>query len=199
MTTHDGRPGSAVTPSGMTRDSWLQSRLQGGVGAKTRDAARTVLGIVVHDPAGLLPAVSAAEREDAVEALHKMIDETERWKDAWASEHVDKDRQVRAAMARSADCTAHGEEITQLQAQLAAAEARADRTEAARLVMLGWYQACVSMVAAARQGEQAGKPLPDSASITEWMEKSLPRIGRAHQKAWHHKRTADGRNPDDQS
>jgi hypothetical protein len=169
-------PGSAVTPSGNTRRTWLETRLLGGVGMKTRDAARTILRLVDDRP--------AADRVLIVEALHAIVDETERWKNAWASEHVDKDRKVREASARAMDCEAHGELIRSLESQVTLTAEAAQRAESGRLVMLGWYQSCVDFVAVARGNAAAHRPLPDLDAVLTWMETRLGRVSAAHRRVW---------------
>jgi hypothetical protein len=186
------RSGSDITPNGDTRLRWLQVRLEGGVGAKTRDAARRILA--TREPGNAIHA-------ELVEALHLMVDETERWRDAWSSEHVDKDRQVRRAMARSTDCEVHGEILRDLEDRLDAAHKSHDNAEAARLVLLGWYQACQTFIDAARLKKGLGEDYPPSASIIDWMMKQLPKVHAAHQRVWTRSTTPERKTAgnDDQS
>jgi len=171
----DPRPGSAITPKGDTRLRWLQTRLQGGVGAKTRDAARIILATQQY---------GTPTHDSLVEALHQIVDETERWKDAWASEHTSKDREVRRTMARSSDCETHGDMLRDLEDQVTAANGSYDNAEAARLVLLGWYQTCRDFVDGARLRKGLGEDYPTSERIVEWMMKQLPKVHAAHQRVW---------------
>jgi hypothetical protein len=168
--------GSEITPRGDTRLRWLQARLQGGAGIKFRDAAYAVLrtrepGTALHD--------------ELIESLHLMTDEVERWKDAWASEHVDKDRQVRRAMAESANCEHHGVVIKDLEAQVAHYEEQAARNEAARLVLLGWYDACGRFLEGCERSRVTNGHYPPMNHVLDWLRTSLPKVHRAHQNAWH--------------
>lgn len=128
------------------------------------------------------------DRIVGLDAVADMLAEMHRWKDAWASEHVDKDRQVRAAMARSASCDAHGEQIRGLADQLTAVGEARGRAESGRLVMLAWYQQCVDFARIARENQKIGKALPAVEDILAWMERQLPKVHAAHQRVWSSKR-----------
>jgi hypothetical protein len=146
-------------------------------GIKARGAARKLMyaADAVTD---------AGERYAAYAAVKDLLDEMYRWKDAWASEHVDKDRQVRRAMADSASCEHHGQEIRDMQAQLTGVRDGSDRHDKARSVLLGWYQTCVDFERGYRELVDAGKPTPDATKIVAWMGKQLPRVSAAYHRAW---------------
>ncbi len=167
--------GSTITPKSSTRESWLQTRLQGGVGMKTRDAARAILASrSADDPM----------RAVLVEALHEMVDETERWKNAWAHEHVDKDRKVRDAMAKAADCEHHGQEIRDLNRQLDNWTAAYDRAEADRLALLGWLQIGRDYIDIITAVAATGGKLPSAVEVRDWMKAAIEKASRAHDRAW---------------
>jgi len=166
------KPSSRVTPRGQDRDQWLQTRLQGGVGMKTRDAARRILGVTKDLPPNAHAVI--------VEALHDMCDETDRWKDAWSASTVDHDHKLIEAMRRSESCAAHGEQIRELKAQAWRAGQEAERMNKARLAMLGWYQACVLFVDG--YGKQGVAIRPNADKIVAWMRVQLPKVSRAHQR-----------------
>lgn len=149
-------------------------------GWKARDAAHHLIGALADS--GRFADLSKQLAD--LDAVSDLLEEMHRWKDSWANEHVDKDRQVRAAMARSADCKAHGEQIKELSGQLDAIDQSRDRSETCRLIMLGWYQACVTFVDHARANQRAGRALPPSDKILEWMEKQLPKVHAAHQRVF---------------
>lgn len=139
-------------------------------GSKARDAARLILRT--------LPT------EATVAAVGDLLSEMQRWKDAWASECVDKDRQVRAASKLAMDCEVHGEVIRDLEQRAAFYDDLADANDAARIVLLGWYHSCVGFVRQVRANQSTAKPLPTADTIVTWMERQLPRVKSAHQRVW---------------
>lgn len=145
-------------------------------GMKARTAARNLM----TDLDRLTPPDQLAR----LDAISDLLAEVHRWKDAWAAEHVDKDRQVRAAMARSAQCAEHGHIIAALEGQVTHVDHHQARTEAARLVMLAWYHACQDIVTAARSRERDGGELPTGAAILAWMEAQLPKVHVRHQRVF---------------
>jgi hypothetical protein len=118
-----------------------------------------------------------------LEVAQDLLEEMHRWKDAWAHETVDKDRKVREAMARSESCAAHGEEIRQLRADVWHWSQVAERNEKARLALLSWFQVCRDFhdAAMARRGVTG---MPSAEKILEWMKVQLPKVERAHKRAF---------------
>lgn len=170
----EDRPASAVTPSGCDRLKWLKTRLWGGVGMKTRDAGSKILE--------LTELLENEDRATVVEALHHMIDETDRWKDAWSASTVNHDRQLREAMRRASDCTAHGEMITGLEAQVAAYSRTAEASEGGRLALLGLLFALREFVDGyPRNGIRAGVTTDD---VVAALKKMVTKTSAAHDRAW---------------
>lgn len=84
---------------------------------------------------------------------------------------VDADRQVRAALARSASCEAHGAEIAELAQQLHAASQRAERNDRGRVALLALPHAL--------------EDLPDGAVLTaEQARAAARRALAAHERGW---------------
>lgn len=118
-----------------------------------------------------------------VGAVGVLLSEVQRWKDAAASERIEKDRRVSAARARAVDCDAHGAQIGELRVQSRYLEKRVRKVDAARLVLLGWYRRCDSFVRQARANQAAGQPLPDADTILGWMERLRPSVVDAGREA----------------
>lgn len=78
--------------------------------------------------------------EQAVSAL---ADKAHRSARAWAAEHVDKGRQVRAAMARAEDCTQHGADLRFEQHQAYSFSRLADAHDQQRMA---WIETCYRLV-----------------------------------------------------
>ena len=152
-------------------------------GIKARDAARILIRYADDDRRPPL------ERDEMYGAVGDLIDEMFRWKDAWASEHVDKDRKVRAAMARSVDCGAHGDEIRGLASEVTRLDKERERLDTTRLVLLGWFQQCVDLVAQYREQEKRRDTglkhqLPTAGEIIAAFDRQLPKVRDRYMRAW---------------
>lgn len=163
----EDRPASAVTPTGGDRLDWLRTRLQGGLGIKTRDAARRILDFTAKLP--------PEARAEVVECLHDMADETDRWKNAWSATSVQADRDVRAAAARSLDCDRHGDEIRDLMATISRTERDRDRTEAARLSLVAFLDAVRTAI---------DHPEMTPEKFREYIPRALHRAEASHRRHW---------------
>lgn len=95
---------------------------------------------------------------------------------------VEKDHQVRDAMARSASCEHHGKEIEELGKALYAADQRAEKIERARLALLGFYQSVKEAVDAYQGGRVRSEPTLKAFMGT--LGAFVKRAGAAHDRAW---------------
>lgn len=137
---------------------------------------------------GVLPvSVNESARKilrEAPELMPELMDlahEIEFLRDQVAAVSVDKDRQVREAMRRSESCEHHGEEIRDLSESMYAADQHQRRTEAGRLVMLGFFHAVQKAV------EDYGRDQPVRATLKAFMEVlagAVKKAGAAHDRAW---------------
>lgn len=91
---------------------------------------------------------------------------------------VDRDHKVREAMARSADCQVHGEQIEDLSGQLHAMDAHQRRTEAGRLALLCFL---VTVDEALTNGFRPGLTVPE---LAEALSKVSKKTHAAHTRAW---------------
>ena len=142
---------------------------------RPRNAARIILGSI---PKHADPVVRATLET----AVSDLIDEVDHWKDSWAAVTVDRDHKVREAMARSESCSAHGEEIRELKNQILYLDRDRERVEQARLVLLGWYQACVNFTTGYMG--QGAAIRPSSKTVVDWMTKQLAKVHNAHHKVF---------------
>lgn len=95
---------------------------------------------------------------------------------------VDRDRGIRDAMARSASCEHHGEEITALNNQVFAIDASAQRNEEARLALLRFLQAVDDLAEAHRRGHlRPGLTVDD---LIRDLEGASKKAHAAHTRAW---------------
>lgn len=101
-------------------------------------------------------------------------------RDQVAAVSVDKDRSVRAAMARSESCEHHGEEIKGLGEQVSAFDAAQRRADAGRLALLGFLHA-VDELATRYRGGYSGFTVGQLVSALEKASKSTH---SAHDRAW---------------
>lgn len=168
------QPASAVTPTGGDRRDWLMTRLRGGIGMKTRDAAYRILDHVKDLPEEV--------RADVVEALHEIADEQDRWKNAWSASTVDHDHKLREAMARSESCEHHGEQIKQLSAQVHHFDESHRRADAGRLALLGLLDAVRQFTEAYRAGRLAADL--SVADVVDALARSEKKTSAAHNRAW---------------
>jgi hypothetical protein len=143
-------------------------------GMKARDAARKLM-YACQD--------RDDERERLIDVLD-LLDEMHRWKDNWASAHVDADRRERRAMDLAASCEHHGEIIDRLEGQVSHFERSANQADAARVALLGLVHALDEFVRVCRANERTGKTLPSGSAVVGWLERALGQARRAHDKAW---------------
>lgn len=111
-----------------------------------------------------------------------MAREIERLRDQVAAVQVDKDRQVRAAMARSESCEHHGQEIAELGRQLGAADQKARAEEAGRVALLGFLQVIRDFVQAHRSGQWSADITV--ARVVDGLAGAVKKTEAAHMKAW---------------
>ena len=95
---------------------------------------------------------------------------------------VEKDHQVREAMARSASCEHHGKEIEELGKALYAADQRERKVEAARLALLGFYQAVKDAVD--QYQNRAVRPDWKVSDVMKVLAGAVKKAGAAHDRAW---------------
>ena len=95
---------------------------------------------------------------------------------------VEKDHQVREAMARSASCEHHGKEIEELGKALYAADQRERKVEAARLALLGFYQAVKDAVD--QYQNRAVRPEWKVSDVMKVLAGAVKKAGAAHDRAW---------------
>jgi hypothetical protein len=171
-----GRPSSMVTPKGDDREKWLHTRLSGGAGRKFQDAALALLSWVSSSERA-----DKVRRADFVEHIHAMLDELERWKDAWASEHVARDRAVRAALDRP-NCEVHDEELAELRLRVSYLEADAKRAESGRLALVTGLDEIDRVIDAYDVGVAIGRT--DLPKLTELLRKVSSKVHEAHRRAW---------------
>jgi hypothetical protein len=131
-----------------------------------RDSARKI----IREAPGLMPEVVDLANE--VEFLRGQI----------AHIRVDMDRQVRAAMARSASCEHHGQEIEELGRQLGAVDRAGQKNEKARLALLGFMHAVDDLVQAHREGRT--DPGLTVGKLVDALAKASKRASDAHARAW---------------
>ena len=170
----EDRPASAVTPTGSTREDWLETRLRGGAGGKTREAARAILSWCLDEDTRVV----------VVEALHELLDEQARWKDAWASTSVDMDHKVREASRAALDCDHHGQEIADLDRQATLFEGASVKSEAGRLALVSGLHTLGQVIDRLELNRTLGNPIPDDATLIPAMRKALTRLHEAHKRAW---------------
>jgi chromosome segregation ATPase len=171
------RPASLVNPNGSTRESWLQTRLEGGAGYKCRDAGRKILSLV---PADQRP----AERAQVVEALHELVDEISRWSNAWSSTTVDMDHKVRDASKRALDCDEHGKVIAGLEEQLTHFDKAAQRSEKGRLVMVDGVFRLEQAIDRLEVARTLGREISTEQELIPALRSALTKLHAAHQRAW---------------
>jgi hypothetical protein len=99
-----------------------------------------------------------------------------------AAVRVDADRRERAAMLRSADCEHHGREIEELGRRLGAVDRAGEKTEKARLALLGFMHAVDDLVRAYR--EERTDPSLTVAELVDALAKAGKKAGDAHARAW---------------
>lgn len=174
-----GRPSSMVTPKGDDRESWLMTRLRGGAGLKFKGAADSLLSwAAITDESS---SMQRTRRAAVVEHIHQMLDEMTRWKDAWSSEKVARDRSVRDALDRP-NCEIHQADLDELRGRVVQLEADAKRAEAGRLALVSGLHEIDRVVDGYDVGLSIGRK--DLPPLTELLRKVLSRIHEAHRRAW---------------
>jgi hypothetical protein len=171
-----GRPSSMITPTGSDRETWLKTRLNGGAGRKFKDAAEALLSWVSGSEYS-----HQVRRADFVEHIHEMLDEMERWKDAWASEKVARDRAVRDALARP-NCEIHSSELAELRARVNQLQADLNRAEAGRLALVTGLHEIDRVIDGYDVGQAIGRK--DLPPLTELLRKVSAKVHEAHKRAW---------------
>lgn len=174
-----GRPSSMVTPKGDDRESWLKTRLRGGAGLKFKNAAESILSWAALD--GTSTSAERTRRAAFVEHIHEMLDEMNRWKDAWASEQVARDRAVRDALARP-NCEIHDAELTELRERVIRLQAHLDRTEKGRLVLVTGLAEIDRVIDGYDVGRSLGRK--DLPPLTNLLRKVSSKIHEQHRRAW---------------
>lgn len=137
-----------------------------GLPLSVRDSAKTILRAA---PAVMPELVDMANE---INWLRKQL----------AHVSVEKDHQVRDAMARSASCEHHGKEIEELGKALYAADQRAEKIERARLALLGLYQSLKEAVDAYQGGRVRTEPTLKAFMGT--LAAFVKKAGAAHDRAW---------------
>lgn len=102
-------------------------------------------------------------------------------RDQVAHVQVDRDRQVRAAMARSESCEHHGEEIKGLGEQVGAFDAARERSERGRLAVLGLLFELDKVTKAYRDGQLPGLTVD---KLVKSLEDASKKTHAAHDRAW---------------
>jgi hypothetical protein len=123
------------------------------------------------------PDIDTARRALVEIALDACLREIDRLRQQVAAVRVDGDRKVREAMARSADCAAHGEEIRTLNDQLTHWAADRDRVERARIALLEEHHALRDVLDACDGSVPGG-------DVVAALTKIHKRAGDAHQRAY---------------
>ncbi len=118
-------------------------------------------------------ALPAAEAVPVLDAVSDILDEMFRWKHAAESVEVDEARQLRQSAA-----------IRELTAEVRRLGRDRQRAETARIVLYGWYQACVGCAAELRRRVNGDGATPSVDEVLSWLERQLPRVRDAHQKVW---------------
>jgi hypothetical protein len=174
-----GRPSSMVTPTGHDREKWLYSRLRGGAGLKFKAAAESLLSwAAVTDESS---SMQRTRRAAVVEHIHQMLDEMERWKDAWASEKVARDRAVRAALDRP-NCEIHEAELTELRERGSYLEVERTRAEKGRLALVNGLDEIDRVIDGYDVGQAIGRQ--DLPPLTKLLREVSTRVHNAHRRAW---------------
>lgn len=133
---------------------------------RVRDSARA---LIKRHPASMPEVVDLAKH---IEFLRDQV----------AHLHVEMDRKVCEAMARSGDCEHHGTEIKALGEQLHAASQQADRNNNGRLALLAFTHAVDDFLELHRRG-QVVKTLTVK-NMIDWLSKAVQRTHAAHARAW---------------
>jgi hypothetical protein len=136
----------------------------------------------------LPPSVRDSARKiirEAPELMPEVVDlgnEIEFLRGQVAAVRVDADRRERAAMLRSADCEHHGREIEELGRRLGAVDRAGEKTEKARLALLGFMHAVDDLVRAYREGRT--DPGLSVAELVDALAKASKKASDAHARAW---------------
>lgn len=114
---------------------------------------------------------------DLVEEIHRLKDQT-------AHLMVDKDRAVRAASDRALDCGEHGEQIRELEKQLAAIDESYRKADAGRVALVGFLHGIRESVDKLRERQQRGDALPSAAEMVDALDALVKKADAAHDRAW---------------
>lgn len=125
----------------------------------------------------LAAGASVPEVVDLAEEIHRLGDQV-------AAIRVDMDRQVQAAIARSADCEAHGEDIRRLEELADLLQKQADHNNAGRLALLNALYPIEDSIRALQQNIFHGDPVPDLKTVLGVISDALVRVHAAHKRAW---------------
>lgn len=138
----------------------------------------TVLPLAVRDSARRL----VREAPNLMAETVDLAQHIERLRDQVAAVRVDMDRQVRAALASASNCQAHGKQIDQLNGQADHFHRQGERSDAARVVLLGLLHTVEEMVDAHRAGSfRADVTVADLVGVLERVAK---RASAAHDREW---------------
>ena len=140
--------------------------------------------ILANDRDGEAFRVILAALPDTLEtrvAVHHLVGALREAQDQRAHAWVDRDRGIREAMRRSQSCEAHGEQIRELGERLHAAHSGEERTNQARLALLGFLLAVDDAVKAYRAGAHAELTLD---TLVTALEGSSRKAHAAHTWAW---------------
>lgn len=142
------------------------------------DSLLQVLPLAVRDSARRLVREAPALMPEVVDLAEHI--EFLRGQVAHAS--VDKDRQVREAMARSESCEHHGQEIRQLSEQVHHFDRSADKHDRGRIALLGGLQAVRDFTDAYRAGKTPADLTVEQ--VVSALEAHLRKAYAAHERAW---------------
>lgn len=130
-----------------------------------RDSARTI----IDQAPDVMPEVM--DLVNYVEFMRRQV----------AAAHVDRDRGIREAQARSESCEHHGAEIKALGEQVHAFDAARERNEQGRRALLGFLHAVDDFTRKFREG-YSGFTSP--AQVVSALEASSKKAHAAHDRAW---------------
>lgn len=124
----------------------------------------------------------AREHPDVMPEVVDLANQIQRLRDQVTHVRVDRDRQVREAMARSEDCEHHGTEIRLLGEQVHAIGEAERRNDQGRVALVGFLQVIDDVVLAYKNGTMAQDITV--ARVMGALEKSAATAHRQHMRAW---------------
>jgi hypothetical protein len=113
-------------------------------------------------------------------AVHHLVEAHRQAEKRAVRAGIDRDHGIRDAMERSQSCDHHGEEIKSLTDQVHGISAQLDRTERARIALLGFLHA-VDEVVRGHPGEQGPGQL---LSLLSALAGAVKKTRAAHDRAW---------------